>query len=166
MRRFSGTFNVNSCISFDRARQSTPLFILVMMKLVGVLLFSWGLVLCRSYESDLTDPKQVRLVLSNNFEGGSLSPWFDESPGNVNWRVEDFGSQSASDSSAPKPIAGTKYVRATRNANLDSGLATLRTEIFTASPGEEITFSFWIRSRRPEGNTLDVTLKLVLFKSI
>lgn len=82
------------------------------------------------------DPKLVRALLDNNFESGSLNPWYDESPGYVNWRVENFSTPSERNSTAPQPITGTQYVRATRNVDLASGLAVLRSPTFTASPGK------------------------------
>lgn len=87
-------------------------------------------------EDAKVDPKLVRTLLDNNFESGTLSPWYDESPGYVNWRVENLASPSEANSTAPKPATGSQYVRATRNADLASGLAILRSPTFTASPGK------------------------------
>lgn len=108
-------------------------------------------------KKDLYNVKQGRVLISNDFENGVITPWYDESPGNVKWKVEDFNSPTEVDSPAPSPVMGTKYLRATRNAALSSGLAVLRSEVFMASPGDRITFSFWIRSKFTEGNTLEVT---------
>ncbi|XP_057367019.1 deleted in malignant brain tumors 1 protein-like [Daphnia carinata] len=107
-------------------------------------------------EGTEVDPKLVRTLLDNNFESGTLNPWYDESPGYVNWRVENLASPSEANSTAPKPDTGTKYVRAARNADLASGLAVLRSPIFTASAGDRVSFDFWIRSKRPEGNNLEL----------
>ncbi|KZS19005.1 Seizure 6-like protein [Daphnia magna] len=107
-------------------------------------------------EDAKVDPKLVRTLLDNNFESGTLSPWYDESPGYVNWRVENLASPSEANSTAPKPATGSQYVRATRNADLASGLAILRSPTFTASPGDRVSFDFWIRSKRPEGNNLEL----------
>ncbi|KAI9562416.1 hypothetical protein GHT06_013386 [Daphnia sinensis] len=107
-------------------------------------------------EDAKVDPKLVRTLLDNNFESGTLNPWYDESPGYVNWRVENLASPSEANSTAPKPTTGTQYVRATRNADLASGLAVLRSPTFTASPGDQVSFDFWIRSKRPEGNNLEL----------
>ncbi|KAI9550977.1 hypothetical protein GHT06_005450 [Daphnia sinensis] len=107
-------------------------------------------------EDAKVDPKLVRTLLDNNFESGTLNPWYDESPGYVNWRVENLAAPSEANSTAPKPTTGTQYVRATRNADLASGLAVLRSPTFTASPGDRVSFDFWIRSKRPEGNNLEL----------
>lgn len=110
----------------------------------------------QSLNSEAKDPKLVRTLLDNDFESGSTNPWFDESPGYVNWRVESLDSPSEANSPAPAPVAGTNYLRATRNADLLSGLAVLKSPVFTANPGDRISFDFWIRSKRPEGNNLEV----------
>lgn len=106
----------------------------------------------------ITDPKLARTLLDKDFESGSANPWFDESPAYVNWRVEDVASPTERNSSVPPPSTGTKYMRATRNADLSSGLAILRSPVFTASPGDRVSFDFWIRSKRPEGNNLEVNV--------
>ncbi len=106
----------------------------------------------------ITDPKLARTLLDNDFESGSANPWFDESPAYVNWRVEDVASPTERNSSVPPPPTGTKYMRATRNADLLSGLAVLRSPVFTANPGDRVSFDFWIRSKRPEGNNLEVNV--------
>lgn len=105
------------------------------------------------------DPRTTRSLLDNNFESGSMSPWYDESPAYVTWRVEDIQTPTEADYPAPYPLSGFKYVRATRNADLLSGLAVLRSPLFTALPGDRITFDFWMRSKRPEGNSLEVIHK-------
>lgn len=110
----------------------------------------------RLKDSGIIDTKLARAVLSNNFESGSANPWYDESPGFVNWRVEDFVSPTEENSPTPRPPTGTKYMRATRNTDLSSGLAVLRSPLFTANPGDRVSFDFWIRSKRSESNDLEV----------
>ncbi len=106
--------------------------------------------------NNVIDPKLARNLLDNDFEEGSTNPWYDESPAYVNWRVESFTSPSEVNSTAPRPSTGTNYLRATRNADLASGLAVLRSPVFSANPGDRVSFDFWIRSKRPEGNNLEV----------
>lgn len=114
----------------------------------------------RDIETRLTngvvDPILARNLLDNDFEGGSANPWFDQSSAYVNWRVEDYSSPTEKNSTAPPSSTGTKYLRATRNADLASGLAVLNSPILTANPGDKVSFDFWIRSKRPEGNNLEV----------
>lgn len=111
--------------------------------------------------NEVIDPKMARTLLDNDFESGSANPWYDQSPANVNWRVENVAAPSEANLSAPMPSVGTNYMRATRNADLASGLAVLTSPVFTANPGDQVSFDFWIRSKRPEGNNLEVySLKL------
>lgn len=113
------------------------------------------------------DPRQVRLVVSNDFEDGSLGVWFDESNGNVRWAVEYFSSPAEVTYPAPPPASGNKYVRAIRNAALDAGSIFLKTQPFTASPGDTVAFTFWIRSFRTGANDLQVGhLSIVMTFSI
>ena len=109
------------------------------------------------------DPWLARIFVSNDFESGTMSPWFDQSPARVNWRVEQLTSPTEVDSPAPRPPNGTQFLRATRNADLASGLAVLRSPVFTALPGDKVRFAFWIRSRQPQANNLEV--KLLYFKN-
>ena len=94
--------------------------------------------------------------LDNDFESASLSPWTDQSPGNVKWQIENFSSPSEINSPAPSPVSGSSYLRATRNSELSSGLAVLITPNFTAYPGDKVSFDFWIRSKYSHGNSLEV----------
>jgi len=103
------------------------------------------------------DWKSVRISISNDFELGRYSPFYDDSPGNVKWIIEDISQPSEADSPpVPTPDSGTKYLRATRDAELESGLAVLRSEVLTVAPGDRVSFSFWIRSQRASGNSLEV----------
>ena len=55
--------------------------------------------------------------------------------GNVDWIIEDFSSPAEPEWPAPKPANGSKYLRAKRNVQLDSGLAVLRSETLTVIDG-------------------------------
>jgi len=104
-------------------------------------------------------PKQLdallaRFLLSSDFESGSMSPWFDQSPSSVNWRVER--SNPILIRTVPQPANGVTFLNLTRNANNDAGLAILKSPIFTALPGDQVNFTFWIRSRHPLGNSLQL----------
>ncbi|KAI9561203.1 hypothetical protein GHT06_012159 [Daphnia sinensis] len=91
---------------------------------------------------------------------GSEAPWSDVSPSTVHWAVEDLNTPFEASYPAPAPSAGTKYLRAIRNDQLTAGLAILRTETFTAYPGDEISFKFWIRSKYTGGNTLELVMAI------
>jgi hypothetical protein len=103
-------------------------------------------------------PQLGHMLVTSDFESGTMSPWFDQSPAKVNWRVEDFNSPAEVNSPAPAPATGRKYLRATRNSNLTSGLAVLQSPVFTALPVDKVRFSFWIRSQQPQGSNLEVSL--------
>ena len=111
----------------------------------------------------LFDSTTVRVILEQDFESGTLSPWYDESSGAVYWHIEDHISPAEPNLPAPSQTSGKKYLRATRNPEqLESGLVIFRSPKFTAAPGDRVTFDFWIRSRRTQGNTLDVNKFILL----
>ena len=105
------------------------------------------------------DPLAARNLLSSDFEDGVLSPWYDASPSSTVWTIESWDSPFEEDNPAPEPFSGTKYLRAQRKTVFTSGLAVLSSIVFTALPGDSVAFSFWIRSRHTQGNTLKVTTK-------
>nr|CAH0109512.1 unnamed protein product [Daphnia galeata] len=105
------------------------------------------------------DPITARSLLDNDFESGTEDPWYDSSPSTVHWIVEDFSTPTES-YPAPAPLSGTKYLRAIRDANRTPGQLILRTIKFTAFPGDELSFDFWIRSRYTGGNALELVLSV------
>jgi hypothetical protein len=106
--------------------------------------------------SSEVDPLTARSLLNNDFESGVADPWYDSSPSNtVYWGVEDLSSPTEN-YLPPTPLSGTKYLRATRDALQNPGQLILRTLTFTAFPGDEISFNFWIRSKYTGGNVLEV----------
>ena len=106
--------------------------------------------------------REIRLLPSNDFEDGTIEPWMDYSTDDtVQWRIEDAQNPTSEVyNPAPKPInGGHRFLRVNRDPfYLTSGMAVLYSQIFTLVPGEaaRITFSFWIRSKRPQGNNLQV----------
>ena len=107
------------------------------------------------------DPLTARSLLTNDFESGTEDPWYDSSPSTVHWVIEDY-STPTENYPAPTPLSGNKYLRATRDANRTPGQLILRTVTFTAFPGDEISFDFWIRSRYTGGNALEVNLTVLI----
>lgn len=101
------------------------------------------------------DPQQVRLMLDADFESGRMDPWYDISPSAPFWKVEDNLVPFEVGQPAPPPDFGTKYARVKRNVILESGFVYLITDPFIASPGDRVSFSYWIRSLVPQGNTLE-----------
>ena len=113
------------------------------------------------------DPNAIRLRLlkMNDFENTTnIDPWYDMSPGDVNWRLE-----GVSDLNKPTPLVpdslnptSAKYMRVLPSNHYvnpnqrPSGLAILRSKPFMAYPTDSVEFSFWIRSKFPQGNNLQV----------
>ena len=86
-----------------------------------------------------------RALAVNDFESGTTSPWNDESAADVRWTIETNNSPLETDQPAPNPVSGQRYLRVTRPPGT-SGNAVLRSDTFTASPSDQFTLSFWIRS--------------------
>ena len=59
---------------------------------------------------EILDPLLARYLLANDFEDGTMSPWFDQSPGKINWKLETFDSPSELNSPVPQPASGAKYL--------------------------------------------------------
>ena len=104
--------------------------------------------------------------LSCNFEN-DCSNWIDESEGGFNWDIQNYDSTSwGKDSPAPPDVSNEKkYIRVHRWASSSTlstfGVAILRSQPFTFLPGEDaqFSFSFWIRSKWPEFNNLQVEIE-------
>ncbi len=106
--------------------------------------------------------KEMYCLADTNFEDGSLGSWYDESNSkNTYWAVEDFTSPFEEKQPAPKPIQGTRYLRAKRDEDDPEGSQLfLTSESFTASPGATVSFKYWIRSRWTQTNWLQVYIVL------
>ena len=91
-----------------------------------------------------------------DFEDGSLGPWYDDSDGAVHWEVEDIDSPLETNNPAPTPLdASSKHARLVR-VQSEFNPAVLRSPKFQAVPGDQVSFAFWVRSRYPKGNSLQV----------
>lgn len=97
----------------------------------------------------------ARGLAPNDFESGAMSPWFDESAADAKWYLESFDDPFDPSVPVPPPPVGSKYLRVQRPPGT-SGQAALRSELFTAEPGDELRFSFWIRSQILQTNNLEV----------
>lgn len=109
--------------------------------------------------NDVKEGEIGRALLDNNFEDGSMNPWSDASSGYVAWQVEETSRPFEANSSAPSNSASTRHLRVNRVAitgTVESGLSVLKSIAFTALPGDQISFDFWIRSKRLEANNLEV----------
>lgn len=95
-----------------------------------------------------------RHPLDTNFDSGSMRPWLDVSKdkSSARWAVEDV---SSDESQCPPPTdKGGKYLSLKRQNTF--GVAVLRSPTFMAFPGDVLTFSYWIRSRHPGFNNIQV----------
>ena len=111
--------------------------------------------------------------LSCDFEN-DCSNWIDESEGGFNWDIQDYDSTSwGNESPAPPDVSnGKKYMRVHRWASSSTlstfGVAILRSQPFTFLPDEDaqFSFSFWIRSKWPKFNNLQVKYNNCNYKFI
>ena len=108
--------------------------------------------------------------LSNDFENDWHTNWIDESQGGFKWSIENYNSTSwGKDSTAPPDASnGQKYIRVHRwepSSTLSTfGVAILRSQPFSYLPEDvQFSFSFWIRSKWPEFNNLEVRNKIKLW---
>ena len=107
--------------------------------------------------SDELGPFWVKYYALTDFENNKTSPWLDVSLSSTFWKVENISSPIESTNPAPTPDAGSNYLRVTRTADLQSGLAIVKCPVFTAQPGDVVSFNFWIRSQYIYGNSLKVS---------
>ena len=117
---------------------------------------------CRAKKENIRSLRKFS-DLQCDFEN-DCSNWIDESEGGFNWDIQDYDSTSwGNESPAPPDVSnGKKYMRVHRWASSSTlstfGVAILRSQPFTFLPGEDarFSFSFWIRSKWPEFNNLQV----------
>ena len=102
--------------------------------------------------------------LGSNFENGGTGGWIDESQSGVKWSNEDYTDSASweNGSRAPQPLNGSKYIRVHREVSpttlsITFGVAILRSPLFKFLPEDaNFSFSFWIRSKWPQFNNLEV----------
>ena len=100
-----------------------------------------------------------------DFEDETFGSWYDESLQDVlQWKVMQ-SSQSTDDpinAHVPKPDgSSSRYLQLIRK-DLDSfAVAEFRSSSFEAFPGDKISFSFWIQSKHPKFNNIEVYLKSI-----
>lgn len=84
----------------------------------------------------------------------------DQSKGSVKWKVEDYNSPWEPECRVPRPKIGKKYIRVDRGSLKSFGVAVLSSPDIVLIGYESlyVTFSFWIRSKWPKFNSLQVLL--------
>ena len=117
---------------------------------------------CRAKKENIRSLRKFS-DLQCDFEN-DCSNWIDESEGGFNWDIQNYDSTSwGNESPAPPDVSNEKkYIRVHRWASSSTlstfGVAILRSQPFTFLPDEDaqFSFSFWIRSKWPEFNNLQV----------
>ena len=115
-----------------------------------------------------TCPRDDRVLakeqfIYNDFENNGVFPWVEESPGGVQWKIENKTSPWETKNEAPQPIDGRNYLRVHRGQSFSSfGVAVLRSPRFGFGLSDQIdfSFSFWIRSKWPQFTNLEVIIHL------
>ena len=103
-------------------------------------------------------------VLDADFEDGSTGSWdinlADESQ--YYWDIEDVLSPFEPTNPAPvsKKKVSQRHLRVKRSSGLAFGVAVVRSSEFMASPGDSISFSYWIQSKHKQFNNLQVDLNI------
>ena len=93
-------------------------------------------------------------LVDQDFENGKLGPyWSDDSQGVVHWTVND---EANIFEPKLKNWSGRKCAKVAGRVPSEFNPAVLRSPKFQAVPGDQISFAFWIRSRYPRGNNLQV----------
>ena len=87
-----------------------------------------------------------------------IAPWFDESQNDVQWMVEEFDRVSSQQPNN-NLVASSKYLRLKLAPMGSFGIGEFRSEEFIASPGDIVTFFYWIRSKFVYFNNLEVVVQ-------
>ena len=113
---------------------------------------------------DLDSQINNQHYLNKDFENEDISPWLlDESENGDGWQwaIEEISKPFEEGNPAPFPssegmdLSGLHHLRLKRTGPF-FGVAGLRSPTFTAYPGDEIQFSYWIRSRFSNFNNIQV----------
>jgi hypothetical protein len=102
------------------------------MKLFGFCSLLCLIHLSVTQQPDTTENVILDRVISNDFETGSISPFTG-----TGWNIQS----SETSSTIPNSPTGNKLLLAD-----PEGSAVLRSPVFTALPGGELEFTFWMQS--------------------
>jgi len=102
--------------------------------------------------------------ITNDFESGTNICWQDESRKElISWKVYNslsWSGDSTNNASAPAPRPpGSNYLQLVRAKKGAFAVGEYRSERFTVSPGDKVSFDFWIQSKFPKFNNLEVIHK-------
>lgn len=91
-----------------------------------------------------------------------VESWIEESRSSVKWKTENYDSQWEPDNRAPRPDSGKRYLRVDRGTSKSFGVAILRSSNLDWLPDNSapilMSFSYWIRSKWPNFNNLEVLI--------
>lgn len=126
--------------------------------------------LAQLYQLNALDNLQPNQILfDNDFEEGSIEPWVDMSQDGTQWVIRNSNQWKQGGSSIqPQPsIKDGKYFLQLDNTdvNVVFGIGKLSTTTFTAYPGDQIQFSYWIASKHSHFNTIQVNKHSCFFIS-
>lgn len=95
--------------------------------------------------------------LDTNFEDGSTGLWkMDKSClSEARWMVEELFDPFEVNNSVPSNNkTGIRHLRILRSSSF--GVACLRSPVMKFQPGDQIAFDYWLRSRHPHFNNIQV----------
>lgn len=112
-----------------------------------------------------TEQPNKEHVLNQNFESGIMEPWKDDSVNEqFQWAVEDWIEKfvSGDRNVIPAPEQGQSYLAMrpckTQDPDLPCffGVAILSSPIFNRKSGDRLNFSYWLNTKLPGMNNLEV----------
>lgn len=113
---------------------------------------------CQLKASDTIHPNQI--ILDNDFENGTIEPWVDFSQDGTRWNIRNattFENEVDTNYQPPPSLnGGTNFLQINPNKMNTFGLGELRITEILAMPGDQLKFSYWIRSRYSWLNNLQV----------
>lgn len=99
----------------------------------------------------------------NDFENGTIEPWFDLSEDGTRWvldNTDSFENHQAIKMKPPPPINNGEYFLWLEQSFRTFGIGLLSTPQFIAFPGDQLLFSYWIYAEFKEFNNIQVSIPL------
>lgn len=105
--------------------------------------------------------------IDQDFEGGSIAPWFDESAEGerIKWQVKNGNEPHPAPPRAPglDGVTNNSYARLILGKQFKPAVLS-SPAFYISSAGDTVSFSYWIKSRYPQFTNLEVRGNL--FKSV
>jgi len=98
-----------------------------------------------------------------DFEDETFGSWYDESRQDVlQWKVMQPSTDDSINAHVPRPDgSSSRYLQLIRKDLNSFAVAEFRSSPFEAFPGDKISFSFWIQSKHPKFNNIEVYLNSI-----